>query len=244
MALMAFIPEPCPSQGKMMCWHRWILPFLVELWVCLGNTAICWITRPSTPGSARTALVPGSTLKNIQDCHAGLKSHGKPGGWAGNRAAMSRRAACWARYQFWAQQQHWQDGPRHCLQQSPRTHQEPRKHHLRLLPRESLLPSRNPKIQLKLTTCGYTLFTVWAENASFPLPSASLSCWHSAAETWSNQCSYGEVCLAGKMILLNRSIKFVSVFADNFHKYITLKYGTSILTYFLWCSKWLGKNPL
>lgn len=76
-----------------------------------------------------------------------------------------------------------------------------------------------------------------------PFPSASLCCWHSAAETWSNQCSYGEVCLAWKMILLNRSIKFVSVFADNFHEYITLKYGTSILTYSLWCSKWLAKNP-
>lgn len=85
--------------------------------------------------------------------------------------------------------------------------------------------------------------TVWAENVSFPLPSVSLRCWHSAAETWSNQCSYGEVCLAWKMILWNRSIKFVSVFADNFHEYITLKYGTSMLTYSLWCLKWLEKNP-
>lgn len=121
------------------------------------------------------------------------------------------------------------------LQESPRTAQE---HHLRLL------PSRNPKMQLKLTTCGCTFFSVWAENASFLLPSASLRCWHSAAGTWSNQCSYGEVCLAWEMILLNRSIKFVSVFADNFHEYITLKYGTSILTYSLWCSEWLGKNLL
>lgn len=215
MALMAFIPPPCPSQGKMMCWHRWILPFLVELWVCLGNTAICRITRPSPPGSARTAPVPESGLKKIQDCHVGLKSHGKPGGRAGNRAAMWRRAAFCARYRFRAQQQLWQDRPRHCLQ-------------------ESLLPLRTQKYSSNwpLVDAHFSPEeTIWAENASFPLPSASLCCWHSAAETWSNQCSYGEVCLAWKMILLNRSIKFVSVFADNFHEYITLKYGTSILTF-------------
>jgi len=33
-------------------------------------------------------------------------------------------------------------------------------------------------------------------------------------------------------MMLNRSIKFVSVFADNFHEYVTLKYGSSMLTYF------------
>lgn len=63
MAVMAFIPPPCPSQGRMMCWHRWILPFSVELWVCLGNTSICWITLLSSPGSARMAPVPEALWK-------------------------------------------------------------------------------------------------------------------------------------------------------------------------------------
>lgn len=135
MAVMAFIPQPCSSQGKMMCWHRWI--FCPFWW----SSEFAWATQPSAGLLARAAPgVPRSALKKIQGCHAGLKSHGKPGGRAGNRAAMSTRAAFCAHYQFWAQQQHWQDRPRHCLQ-------------------ESLLPLRSPKIQLKLTTCGCTFFS-------------------------------------------------------------------------------------
>lgn len=156
MALMAFIPDPWPSQGKLMCWHRWILPFLVELWVCLGNTAICWITRPSTPSSARTAPVPGSALKMIQGCQAGLKSHGKPGGWAGNRAAMSRRAAFCAHYRFWAQQQHWQDGPAGEPQDSPRAQRAPPE----AAAKGEFTALKEPKIHLKLTTCGCAFFTI------------------------------------------------------------------------------------
>lgn len=71
------------------------------------------------------------------------------------------------------------------LQESPRTLQEPRGHHLRLLPRESLLPSRNPKYTSNwpLVDAHFSpLETIWAESASFPLPISfsvllAFSCW-------------------------------------------------------------------
>lgn len=74
------LPSPCdvpwlswpssqsraPAKGRCCVDTDGFCPFLVELWVCLGNTAICWIPHPSTPRSARTALVPGRALKKIQ----------------------------------------------------------------------------------------------------------------------------------------------------------------------------------
>lgn len=241
MALMAFLPRHAPAKGRWCVDTDGFCPF----W---WSSEFAWATQPSV--GLLTQAPPG--VPGRPRCQAAL--------WKTSKAVMQvwnprgSQEGEQGTEQPWADVQHFvltiSSGHRTALarwakalpagepQDCPRAQKAP--------PEAAAKGEVTAlqEMQLKLTTCGCTFVTVWAENASFPLPSASLRCWHSAAETWSNQCSYGEVCLAWEMILLNRSIKFVSVFADNFHEYITLKYGTSVLTYSLWCSKWLGKNPL
>lgn len=79
----------------------------------------------------------------------------------------------------WAQRQH-----QHCLQESPWTNQDSRRHHLRLLPKKSLPPLRKPKTRLKLTICDVHFSPKERNGTKMPLPIPisfpvlmAFSCW-------------------------------------------------------------------